>query len=86
MTDALLSSEPETIHLPPVTLKLAKIQYLAFEWPVYVFRHLPLLNKRLSKDTESTRHEPIVPQLQRIVQRGGEDVLAIWREFDEAKN
>lgn len=34
----LLSSLPETIHLPPVTLKHAAIQYLLFVWPIYVFR------------------------------------------------
>ena len=30
----MLSSDPETIHLPPVTEKLAKIQYFSFLCPV----------------------------------------------------
>jgi hypothetical protein len=34
----LLSSLPDTIHFPPVTLKQAPMQYLAFWWPTYVFR------------------------------------------------
>ena len=38
---SLLSSEPETIHFPPVTEKFAKTQYFWFEWPWYVLRHFP---------------------------------------------
>ena len=30
----MLSSEPDTIHLPPVTLKLANMQYFSFLCPV----------------------------------------------------
>ena len=37
----ILSSDPETIHFPPVTEKLAKIQYFSFLCPVYVLRHFP---------------------------------------------
>lgn len=36
------SSLPDTIHLPPVTLKLANMQYFSFLWPAYVLRHLPV--------------------------------------------
>lgn len=37
----ILSSEPLTIHLPPVTEKLANIQYFSFLCPEYVLRHFP---------------------------------------------
>jgi len=33
------SSEPLTIHFPPVTEKFANRQYFSLLWPVYVFRH-----------------------------------------------
>ncbi len=34
----MLSSLPDTIHLPPVTLKQAAMQYFEFWWPTYVLR------------------------------------------------
>src|SRR5882724_3697050 len=37
-TYILLSSEPEMIHLPPVTLKQEKTQYTRLVCPVYVLR------------------------------------------------
>lgn len=38
----LLSSLPDTIHFPPVTLKQAAMQYFSFLWPMYVFKHREL--------------------------------------------
>jgi len=35
-----LSSDPDTIHLPPVTENEAKMQYFSFLCPRYVLRHL----------------------------------------------
>ena len=50
----MLSSEPDTIHLPPVTEKLAKMQYFSLRCPEYILRHYQHWRAKLSKSSSNS--------------------------------
>lgn len=77
----LWSSLPLTIHLPPVTLKLANTQYLLFSCPLYVFKHFPVWkfhSRNVLSSVDANIYFPLGENLTNELYWGGDQEWLTW--------